>query len=125
MKPLPFLCAIIGLNILSLPGLCELSSERGNLGMCPEVPSGPLAPARLLLPGYLCKGSQDCNRVAFAGLKLSLLFPRPSVHGEGGKTLFPHMGGSGCGGTGWQGQAVPVVWLAAILKGSRAAPSGR
>lgn len=90
MKLLPFLCAIIGLNILRLPGLCELSLERGNFGVCPQLHSSPLAPAWLLLPGYLSEGSQGCYRVASAGLKPSPLFPRPSVRGEGGRILPPH-----------------------------------
>lgn len=122
MKPLPFLCTIIGLNILWLSGFCELSSERGNLGVCPLLPSSPLAPAWLLLPVHLCKGYQDYNRVVFAGLKPSLLFPRSSVHGEGGRVHTPtSTRGSGCGGTGWQCQTVPVVWLAP----SSRAPSWR
>ena len=84
MKPLPFLRAIIGLNILWLPGLCELSPERGNLGVCPQLRSSPLAPAWPLLPGYRSEGSQRSNRTASAGLRPCLLFPRPSGPGEEG-----------------------------------------
>lgn len=99
MKPLPFLCAIIGLNILWLPGLCELSSERGNLGVCPQLRSNPLAPAWLHLPGYLSEGSQRCHRTAFAGLRPS---PSPSGTGEAGRLCTPtSTPARGCGGTGW------------------------
>lgn len=53
MKTLPFLRAIIELNTLWLPGCCELSSEHGNLGVCPELRFSSLAPAWLLLPRFL------------------------------------------------------------------------
>lgn len=71
MKPFPFLCAVIGLNILQLPGLYKLSLDRGKLGMCPQLCSSHLASSWLPLLGY---GFQRCNRIAFADLRPSLLY---------------------------------------------------
>lgn len=87
MKPLPLLCAIIGLNTLWLPGLRELSSERGNPGVCPQLRSSPLAPAWILLPGYLSESSQRCHGTAFAGPRPS---PVPLALETMGESVPPH-----------------------------------
>lgn len=65
MKPLPFLCAIIELNILWLPGLRELSLERGNLGLCP-----PSAPATWHQPGSFSLGTSQKSPSTATGLLL-------------------------------------------------------
>lgn len=87
MKPLPFLCAIIGLNILLLPGLCESSSERGNFGVCPQSLGTSLAPSPRVslqtLPGL----QEGC----FRWVETIPAFPPSLCPWRGRKGLYPHI----------------------------------
>lgn len=109
MKPLSFLCAIIGLNILSLPGLCELSSERGNLGVCPQslgTSLGPSPRASLqTLPGL----QQRCLR----RVETIPALPSSLCPWRGWKCLYPH---NHAWGWGW-GHRVAMPGCAGGLAG--------